>query len=283
MIEIENLNFKYRGGAHFALRDISLTVEDGDFVGVIGNSGAGKSTLTYALNGIVPHHYAGDFYGSVRINGLDTVETQPEKLSVFVGSVFQDIDGQMVASMVEDEILFGLENFGVPRGEIEERIADALETIGIADLRYRSIATLSGGQKQKVAIAAITALRPRILVLDEPTGELDPQSSRQIFQMLYRLNEEHGMTVVVVEQKIMLLCEFARRLIVMDRGAAVLDGAVREVLKNDGELSRLGINVPRIASLANSLADKGLYGGGIPLDLSEAERMVREVLPHDPV
>jgi len=278
VITITNLNFKYEGSDHFALKDINFTVEKGDFVGIIGTSGAGKSTLTYVLNGIVPHHYPGDFYGSVMVNGMDTVEVRPEQLSAFIGSVFQDIDGQMVASVVEDELLFGLENFGVPRGEIETRLNEALETMGIANLRYRSISSLSGGQKQKVAIAAITALHPEVLLLDEPTGELDPQSSLQIFQMLKTLNRDYGMTVIIVEQKIMLLCEFVRRLVIMHAGEIVHQGPVRRVLQNAVDLEEIGVNVPRVVTLANQLREKGLYQGKLPLNLDEAEQMVKEVL-----
>lgn len=278
MITINHLHFKYKGSDCFALKEINLDIHPGDFVGIIGSSGAGKSTLTYALNGIVPHHFTGDFYGSVIVNGLDTVEVHPEQLSAFIGSVFQDIDGQMVASIVEDELLFGLENFGIPRDEIESRISEALTTIGITDLRYRSISTLSGGQKQKVAIAAIVALRPQVLLLDEPTGELDPQSSLQIFQMLHKLNQDYGMTVIVVEQKIMLLCEYVKRLVVMHHGEILHQGPVREVLRNSVDLEQIGINVPRIVTLANQLIQKGLYHGELPLNLADAEIMVNEVI-----
>ncbi|NLF28810.1 MAG: ATP-binding cassette domain-containing protein [Clostridiales bacterium] len=278
MIRLHNLNFKYRGATDFALADMNLEIGEGEFVGVIGGSGAGKTTLTYALNGVVPHYYGGDFYGRAEVNGLDTIEAGPAKLSEIVGSVFQDIDGQMVASIVEDELLFGLENFGVPRKEIGERLAMALETLGISDLRDRAIATLSGGQKQKVAIAAIVALKPRVLVLDEPTGELDPKSSVQVFEMLKKLNEDFGMTVVVVEQKIMLLCEYVRRLIVMGGGRALLDGTVRDVLQNAEALGAAGVSVPRVTSLAVELKRRGLYAGSYPASVPEAERMVREVL-----
>lgn len=279
MIEINNLYFQYENSDCYALENINLHIGQGEFVGIIGSSGAGKTTLTYVMNGVVPHYYCGDFYGSAVIGGLDTVTAAPAQLSRLVGSVFQDIDGQMVASVVEDELLFGLENFGLPRAEIGRRIEDALNTVGIADLRYRSIFSLSGGQKQKVAIAAIVALRPQILLLDEPTGELDPLSSRMIFDMLRRLNQEHGMTVVIVEQKIMLLGEYANRLLVMDKGSILFDGAVREVLQHTEQLRRVGVNVPRVTSLARILQDKGLYAGPTPVSVDEAEQMVRGVLP----
>ena len=280
MICIKDLYFQYKNSEDYALKDINLQVNEGEFVGIIGSSGSGKTTLTYVINGVAPHYYQGDFYGCATIGGLDTVTATPVQLSQMVGSVFQDIDGQMVSSVVEDELLFGLENFGVPRDDIEERINDALTTVGIAELRYRSISSLSGGQKQKVAIAAIVAMRPKLLILDEPTGELDPKSSRMIFDMLKKLNRDYGITVLIVEQKIMLLCEYVKRLLVMDQGSVLFDGDVHQVLENTDELRRVGVNVPRVTSLANILRSKGLYSGPQPANVDEAETMVREVLPH---
>lgn len=278
MIEFKNFSFKYKDGEKNALSDINLSIKKGEFVGIIGNSGAGKSTFTYAVNGVVPHHFEGDFYGEVNVNGLDTVEASPSQLALSVGSVFQDIDGQMVSSVVEDELLFGLENFGVPRNEIEGRISGILKMTGIEDLRYRNISTLSGGQKQKVAIAAVVAVMPDILVLDEPTAELDPLSSLQIFSMLKMLNEEMGITILVVEQKIMLLSEFAKRLLIINEGTVYLDGAPHEVLKDTSKLRQIGVNCPRVASLANNLAERKLYNGAVPVNIEEALAMVRSII-----
>lgn len=278
MIEFKNFSFKYKNSKREALSGINLTIEKGDFIGVIGNSGAGKSTFTYAVNGVIPHHYDGDFYGEVIVNGLDTIESNPSQLALNVGSVFQDIDGQMVSSVVEDEILFGLENFGVPHNEIEKRISDILKLVGIENLRFRNISTLSGGQKQKVAIAAVVALMPDILVLDEPTAELDPQSSLQIFNMLKILNEKMGMTIIVVEQKIMLLSQFTKRLLVFNDGSIYLDGALHEVLMDTSKLKQIGVNCPRVASLANNLNERKIYTGAVPVNVDEAYVMVRSVI-----
>ncbi|HIW15172.1 MAG TPA: ATP-binding cassette domain-containing protein [Firmicutes bacterium] len=278
MIEISKMGFQYSGSDRMALRDINLTIQDGEFVGLIGVSGAGKTSLTHTLTGMIPHHYKGDFYGSVRVNGMDTVECRGEDLYRIVGSVFQDIDSQMVASVVEDEILYGLENFGFSREEISERLENVLDTLGIRDLRYRALSSLSGGQKQKVAIAAIVALRPQIIVLDEPTGELDPESSLQIFRLLRQLNKEFGITVLIVEQKIMLLCEYVDRMIVMNEGAIVFDGPARDVVRHTSTFEDIGINVPRVVTLCGQLQKKGLYNGQVPLNVEEGEKMVREVL-----
>lgn len=151
MIEIRGLSFRYAGESRDALHNIDMTVEDGDFIGVTGPSGAGKTTLTQALSGLVPHRRAGDFFGSVTVNGVDTVDSSLTALALHVGSVFQDIDSQMVAGQVEDEILFGLENFGVDRAEIPRRIDEALGDVGIAPLRHRAIDSLSGIMEAQTA------------------------------------------------------------------------------------------------------------------------------------
>ena len=278
MIEIQDLTFCYRESAQPVLQDISLSIPDGQFVGITGAAGCGTSSLTYVLNGIVPHCYPGDFYGSVRVDGLDTCESSLTDLSRLVGSVCQDIESQMVPSMVEDEILYGLENFAVPRAQIEGRIAQALDDMGIADLRHRAIAGLSGGQKQKVAIASILALNPRVLVLDEPTAELDPASSYNVFSLLKRYSQEHGTTVIVVEQKIALLSEFADRLLIVEDGGIRFDGAPAEVLEHADELLEMGVNCPRSTSLSVALRRRGLYAGAVCENVSQATAMVKEVL-----
>lgn len=278
MIDIQDLTFTYKDEPAPALSGISLTVTDGAFLGIIGPAGAGKTTLIRAVSGVIPHHYTGDYYGSVRVNGLDTVDTPLTDLSRLVGMVFQDVDSQIISSVVEDELLYGLENFGVPREEIPSRLEFALDRVEIADLRDRTIASLSGGQRQKVAIASVIALRPRVLVLDEPTGELDPRSSRQIFSLLKALNREYGITVVVVEQKIMLLCEFADILAVLDQGKIVRQGKTREVLARSDELEALGVNCPRVTLLTRLLSER--LGKSLPVSVSldEAEKLVRGLM-----
>ncbi len=283
MIEIQELTFKYNGAKKNALEKISLEIEKGGFVGIIGESGAGKTTLCNCINGLIPHHYTGDFYGSVKVDGTDTFEIDAGKLALKVGSVFQDIESQITGYFVEDEILFGLENFGIAADEIENRIASALETMGISELRHKEISSLSGGQKQKVVIAAILALEPDILVLDEPTGELDPASSVQIFEMLKKLNEEKGITIVVAEQKIMLLCEFVKKLIVLEHGTCVHYGEIRSTLTHQREMEEAGINCPRVLTLTGKMVDQGLAPAGmkaedrICLNAEEAAEFVKKV------
>lgn len=278
IIRIDHVSFSYGEASARALDDVTLSVSPGDFLGIIGPSGAGKTTLASAMSGAIPHHYTGPFFGSVLVDGKDTCAVTLTDISQVVGSVLQDIDTQMVASVVEDEMLFGLENFGVPHSQIEERVIDALETVGIADLRERDIATLSGGQKQKVAIAAILALRPRVLVLDEPTAALDPASSRMVFETLRSINRELGVTVVIIEQKVALLSEYASRIAVMQGGRIALEGTPSEVFSHSAELRSIGVDSPRVTRISNSLAARGLIEAGEPcLNVREASLLIQNL------
>lgn len=275
IIRLEDVSFSYDDGGEKALDTVSLEIGPGEFVGVIGPSGAGKSTLAAVLSGAIPHHFRGSLYGATYVDGSDTCDVTLTDISRVVGSVLQDIDAQMVAPTVEDEMLFGLENFGVPHDQIERRISDTLATVGIPDLRDREIANLSGGQKQKVAIAAILALHPRVLVLDEPTAALDPASSILVFDTLRHINEVEGITVVVIEQKVALLSTYCERILVMGRGRLVLDGTPREVFSHGAELRRIGVDSPRVARVSNSLAKHGVIEPGAPcLSVSEAAALI---------
>lgn len=281
IIEMECVSFSYGTAADgaYALKDIDLSVEEGTFVGLIGPSGAGKSTLASAITGAIPHHYRGHLFGSTLVAGLDTCEASLTDIAKVAGSVLQDIDAQMVASVVEDELLFGLENFGIDHREIEGRIASALDAVGIADLRHREIATLSGGQKQKVAIAAILAMAPRVIVMDEPTSALDPASARDVFEVLRRAKELTGMTVILIEQTVALLAEYCDRVVVIDQGRIALDGTPTDVFSHGETLRAIGVDTPRTVRISNSLAEAGLAPNDSPaLTLDNAESLVAGIL-----
>lgn len=280
-IEMECVSFSYGTAADgaYALKDIDLSIEEGTFVGLIGPSGAGKSTLASAITGAIPHHYRGRLFGSTLVAGLDTCEASLTDIAKVAGSVLQDIDAQMVASVVEDELLFGLENFGIDHREIEGRIASALDAVGIADLRHREIATLSGGQKQKVAIAAILAMAPRVIVMDEPTSALDPVSARDVFEVLRRAKELTGMTVILIEQTVALLAEYCDRVVVIDQGRIALDGTPTDVFSHGQTLRAIGVDTPRTVRISNSLAEAGLAPSDSPaLTLDGAESLVAGIL-----
>ena len=286
IIKLDDVSFSYGHEAQNALDHVSLAIEKGEFVGVIGPSGAGKSTLAAVMSGAIPHHYTGQLFGATLVDDRDTCEITLTDISRVVGSVLQDIDAQMVAPIVEDEMLFGLENFGIPHDQIEERISQTLTTVGISDLRHREIATLSGGQKQKVAIAAIIAMAPDVLVLDEPTSyldiryPLDPASSTLVFDTLRQINREHGITVVVIEQKVALLSKYCSRVLVMADGKLAFDGEPHQVFAHANELRQMGVDSPRVARIANSLAEAGLLPSDQApcLNVSEAHQLISSLL-----
>lgn len=277
-IYFDNFGFTYQESTTPVLTNINLAIPAGSFVGITGAAGSGKSTLTYAINGIIPHCYPGTYEGNIEVCGMKTRRVTLTDVSRHVGSVCQDIDSQMVSSVVEDEILYGLENFGVPKDEVEARVEEALNDMGIADLRRRTIDSLSGGQKQKVAIASVLALHPDVLVLDEPTAELDPASSVGVFDLLLRQTREHGTTVIVVEQKIALLSSYSDMLIVMQDGQIRYADSPDKVLAHSDELLAIGVNCPRSTTLVNRLRGRGLYEGPTARDVETATEICKEVL-----
>ena len=200
VISINDLKFRYRGVREPALKGISFQLEEGDFLVVMGHSGAGKSTLMACLNGLVPHFHRGSFEGEVLVLGQDTQEATVAQLSEQVGMVFQDFEAQLFSTNVELEVAFGPENFAVPHAEIERRIEENLRLVGLTELRHRPPATLSGGQKQKLAIASVLAMQTPILVLDEPTTDLDPISKAGVFEIARQLRARGDLTLVAVER-----------------------------------------------------------------------------------
>ncbi|MFN2270104.1 MAG: ABC transporter ATP-binding protein [Anaerolineae bacterium] len=232
MIEIDRLTYTYPGAADPALADLTLRIAEGEFVLVTGPSGAGKSTLLRCLNGLVPHFAGGVVGGRAVVAGHDPIAEGPRALSRVVGFVFQDPQAQFVLDRVEDEIAFGLENGAVPPAEMRVRVEEVLRLLDLAPLRARSLDTLSGGERQRVAIAAALAFRPRVLVLDEPTSQLDPQSAEGVLSALVRLNSRLGLTIILAEHRLERVLPYADRLVYLpgDSGHA-LDGPPRQVLQ----------------------------------------------------
>jgi energy-coupling factor transporter ATP-binding protein EcfA2 len=232
MIEIERITYTYPGASAPALADLTLHIAEGEFVLVAGPSGAGKSTLLRCLNGLVPHFSGGAVGGHVTVAGRDPIGEGPQVLSRVVGFVFQDPQAQFVLDRVEDEIAFGLENGAVPPAEMRVRVEEVLHLLDLAPLRDRALDTLSGGERQRVAIAAALAFRPHVLVLDEPTSQLDPQSAEEVLSALVRLNRDLGLTVVLAEHRLERVLPYADRLVYLpDDSGQVLDGPPRQVLQ----------------------------------------------------
>ncbi|MEM2123206.1 MAG: energy-coupling factor transporter ATPase [Candidatus Bathyarchaeia archaeon] len=265
MIEFEDLSFRYRGDERQALKSINLRVEDGEFVVVAGASRSGKTTLCRCVNGLIPHFYGGVMEGRVRVQGLDTRFTSPSKLALKAGMVFQDPENQMVTTGVSGEVAFGLENIALPRDVMERRIVEALDAVEAQPLRHRRIRDLSGGEKQKVALASVLAFQPEIVILDEPTSELDPVTAEQILHVLERLNSELGLTVILVEQRLERVLSYADRLILLGGGEVLGDGHPRKVL-GEAELQRLGVRVPPVSALTKLM--------GLPIALTVKEARI---------
>ncbi len=227
---LTGVSFRYPGAEDWALRNVDWQVERGGFTVIAGASGSGKSTLLRTLNGLVPHYSGGRFGGRVVVDGRDTRRHGPRDLATSVGFVFQDPEAQLVTTRVEDEIAFGPEQFGMDRQAMRVRVEESLDLVGIAHLRDRDIATLSGGERQRLAVAAALALRPDLLVLDEPTSQLDPWSAEELIGGLVRLNHDLGLTVVLAEHRLERLAIEADEIRFAEPGGGWLAGRPREVL-----------------------------------------------------
>lgn len=265
IVLLENLSYQYPGAPAPVLRDINLRVERGEFVGILGPTGAGKTTLCLTLNGIVPQFYGGRFFGRARVAGMDTLEHPIQDLARHVGMVFQDPEAQLLTTSVENEVAFALENLCVPREEIQSRVAQALTTVRLAGLEGKRPHELSGGQKQRLAIAAALAVEPDLLVLDEPTTQLDPMGQQEVFETVARLNRERGVTVVMVSHAVEYLAEHAHRIVVLDQGQVVRVGPPGEVLSEVAWLEALGLRVPQVTKFYSLVAARGERVSPLPV------------------
>lgn len=280
VVEARGLTYAYPGRNEASLRDVSLTVEEGEFALLTGPSGCGKTTLCRCLNGLIPHFYSGKLEGDLVVAGLRVAEHPISDLAQHVGFVFQNPENQLFALSVEKDVAFGLENLGVARGEIRKRVDWALETTGIGDLRERAPHELSGGQQQRVAIASVLAMHPKVMVLDEPTSFLDPLGAQTIFGVIDQLNKRLGITVILVEHRLDLASEYADHVIVMDEGRIVLDGGPREVFSSE-EARLIGVGIPKATMLYRFLEERGIRSGMVPVNSKEASQLLKEALVFD--
>jgi energy-coupling factor transport system ATP-binding protein len=231
MIHFEHLTYTYPGAAEPALKDVSLELPEGELILVIGPSGSGKSTLLRCINGLVPHFSGGALAGNVRVQGMDPVSATPKVLSRHVGFVFQDPEAQFVMDRVEDEIAFALENAAMSPQEMRVRVEETLDLLDLEPLRDRPLKTLSGGERQRVAIGAALALRPHILVLDEPTSQLDPKSAEDVLNALVRLNTDLGLTILLAEHRLERVLPYVDRVVYLpEDGGPILIDDPRHVL-----------------------------------------------------
>jgi energy-coupling factor transporter ATPase len=276
IIETKNLTYTYPGGTKPSISDISIKVEKGEFVLITGPSGCGKTTLCRCFNGLIPHFYQGELKGEISVADMDTTKHQTHAMAKHVGLVFQNPENQLFALSIEKDVAFGLENLGVAREEIRERVDGALKQTDIYDLRERSPHEVSGGQQQRVAIAAVLAMQPEIIVLDEPTSFLDPLSAEKIFEVIRELNKKLGITVVLVEHRLDLTAKYADHIIIMDEGKVCFDGNPREILSTE-ETRLIGVGIPKATLLYQMLRKEGMNLSNVtPLSSEELATLLLE-------
>ena len=255
--------------AQLVLSGVDIQVRKGEFLAVLGHNGSGKSTLAKHFNAVyVPRS------GRVLVNGMDTAdEDRLYDIRQTVGMVFQNPDNQIVATIVEEDVAFALENIGVPPAEIRQRVDEALRDVGMYEYREHAPHQLSGGQKQRVAIAGVIAMRPQCIVLDEPTAMLDPRGRREVMRTLRQLNREHGITVVLITH---YMDEAAQcdRVVVMDHGSVIMEGGPREVFSQVEALKAVGLDVPQVTELMHELRQAGIQ---VREDIITEEECVREL------
>jgi energy-coupling factor transport system ATP-binding protein len=276
-LDLRNVRFRYRGSEAAALDNVSLEVEKGEFVTLLGSNGSGKSTICMLSNGLIPHALPGDLQGKTEIFGFDVKEHSVAEFSTKVGIVFQEPESQLFCMSVEEEVAFGPENLAVPREELRERVEWALELVGMKGYNDRSPFSLSGGQKQRVAIAAALSMRPAMLVLDEPAYALDPVGRVELYQVLIELKEQHGMTVLLAECDSEEAAKYSDKVALMKDGRVVSFGKPRDVLGDPERLRSLGIMPPQVSEVSALLKERldGSYFSFISVD--EAERSINEM------
>jgi len=270
LFKIENLIYYYPGAEKPALSGINLGIEEGEFVLVAGASGSGKSSLARVLAGLIPDFYGGRFGGRVYFQGREMRRIDRRKLARQVGMVFQDPEKQLVLTGVEAEIAFGLENLGLPQKEMFRRVAEVISFLGLTELRQEFTATLSGGQKQKLVLAAVLAMQPQVLILDEPTSQLDPVAAEDFFNLVKRLNEEMGFTIILVEQRLERCFHLADRVVIMEEGRVVQDGTPDQSAR--WAAGRGGSLIPPVARFFSALGFSSL-----PVTVKEGRRQLRQL------
>lgn len=277
MIEIKNVSFKYELQEEKTIKNLDLYVKQGEFVGIIGKNGSGKTTLCNIIRGIIPDFVQGEITGSIYIDNKNINDIERGEMAELVGFVFQNPFSQIsgIKKTVFEEIAYGLENLGVPREEIRQRVTDVIKLLKIEDLQDKNPNELSGGQSQRVAIASIIVMNPKVLIFDEPTSQLDPLGTEEIFDIL-KLLKSQNKTIILVEHKIDLIAEYADRVVVMDDGEIIFNGETHEVLSND-KIEQHNVSMPIVSKLAYKLnEEKPGFFKNIPITLDECKKELEE-------
>ena len=276
LAKFDNFYYRYKGNEEYALNNINLNIEDNEnnIILLCGETGSGKTSLIRCMNGLIPQFYAGFYKGKVYIQGKDTTETPIADLSTEVGIVFQNPENQLISMNVEHEIAFGLENLGVPPKEISYRIKESASLTEIEHILDKAPFELSGGEQQRVAIASILVLEPKLLILDEPTALLDPYMARKIINLLQEIKGEKNITVLISEHRLDLILPFTDQLILMKNGGVIEHGSCEKVI-NGKKFQNLRLNKPVIYSIFNKLKKENLYNKNIPTSIPEAIKSLK--------
>ena len=282
-IEIKNLTFTYPGASTPTLSGVSLTIEQGDFVAIVGNNGCGKSTLCKAMNGLIPHFIAGEFEGEVLAGGLNTLEMDIGSLAQKVGYVYQDFENQIVRPTVLDDASYACMNYAMK--DYLERGKEALEMCGLAGREADYIWQLSGGQTHLLALAGAVSLRPEVLILDEPIAQLDPGHADRIYQILKELNEKHGKTIIVIEHHTEYIADYCRHVVLMKDGAVKWKLPAEEALQRVEELEECNIFPPQVTLAAHALQKKGKISGEelLPSTIEDGTKTFQNLVYHKPM
>jgi energy-coupling factor transporter ATP-binding protein EcfA2 len=273
IVRIEGYGFRYNESKKWAVKDFDMGVMPGEIVVLAGPSGCGKSTLLRSINGLIPHMYSGEMQGQVTVEGQRVADTAMSTLAQRVGLLFQDPENQIFMFSVERDIAFGLENLGMPREVIREKVDDAMRLLDITELATRAPHELSDGQKQRVALAGVVAMSPKLVILDEPTSLLDPKTALELVGLVVKLRREIQTTFLIVEHRLDLLVRVANRIVVMSEGKKVLDGPPKDVLFGE-DAEGYGVSVPAVTKVQKLLAKEGL----VPLDRLLSAKELAEVL-----
>ncbi len=268
LVSFQNFYFRYKGNEEYALNNINLELEENKFILLCGETGSGKTTLIRCMNGLIPQFYAGFYKGLVRVCGRDTAETPISSLSTDAGIVFQNPENQLIAMNVEHEIAFGLENLGIKPKEISRRIKESAALTEIENILDKAPFELSGGEQQRVAIASILVLQPKILILDEPTALLDPFMANKIIRLIKDIQKEKKITIIISEHRLDLVLPYSEFMILMKKGSVVEFGDKENVINGD-KFKNLRLNKPIIYSIFSHLKQKNLFNSKIPTSISE--------------
>jgi energy-coupling factor transport system ATP-binding protein len=274
-IELRNITYKYPFTKNFALKDITYTFESGKFYGIIGENGGGKTTLCNLIRGLIPHFYKGKLKGDLVIDGINLREWDLDELSAQIGYVFQNPFTQIsgIKETVFEEVAMGLENLGVPKEEIIEKVTNVCKLLKIEDLIQNNPNELSGGQRQRVAFASIISMETEMLIIDEPTSQLDPEGTEDVFGIIKTLKDSDR-TLILVEHKIDMIAEYCDEIIVMHDGCIVYSGSTHEVLSN-AQIMEYGAMLPQSAIFGHAMHKAGKPLAHIPITLSEAASLVK--------